>query len=272
MLSTRVKAALVFIPLVLISFYVGGWVFNGFIALILVMAAWEYSQLYTQLGPKPSFPLISGGVLIFVLQRWFLAESLLGILITLVLFTAIVIALVQYETGIKDAALSFTINLSGILYLGWVGSFFIPLRSLPNGLGWTLTALPITWLADSGAYFIGRWLGKRQMSPKLSPHKTWAGFVGGILWGTASGFLLVLLWRSVGFLPQNTPLWEGAVMGLVLAILTPMGDLLVSLIKRTAGVKDTGNLIPGHGGILDRIDTWIWGAMLGYYLVLVFGG
>jgi len=83
--------------------------------------------------------------------------------------------------------------------------------------------------------------------------------------------LLILLWRAVGFLPVNTPLWQGALMGTILAILTPMGDLIISLLKRSAGLKDTGNFIPGHGGFLDRIDSWIWAAMLGYYLVLLFG-
>ncbi len=91
------------------------------------------------------------------------------------------------------------------------------------------------------------------------------------MWGTLSGMLLILLWRAVEFLPVNTPLWQGALMGAILAILTPMGDLMISLFKRSAGVKDTGNFIPGHGGFLDRIDTWIWAAMLGYYMVMVFG-
>lgn len=272
MLSTRVKAAFVFVPLVLILIYVGGWIFYCFIALVLLLAAWEFSHLFEQFSTKPCYPLICSGILLFVLQRWFLAEASVGILLSLFMFIAILVVLVQYEMGVEDAALRFTISLGGVFYLGWVGSFFISLRSLPDGLGWTLTALPITWLADSGAYFVGRWLGKRPMSPKLSPNKTWAGFVGGILWGTASGILLVLLWRSVRFLPPGTRLWQGAVMGLVLAALTPMGDLIISLIKRSAGVKDTGSLIPGHGGILDRIDTWIWGAMLGYYMVRLFGG
>jgi len=108
------------------------------------------------------------------------------------------------------------------------------------------------------------------MAPNLSPGKTWAGLIGAILSGTISGMLLVFLWRAVDLLPSGIPIWQGAVIGLVVAVLTPIGDLLVSLLKRSADVKDTGNLIPGHGGILDRIDTWIWGALLGYYLVIIF--
>jgi phosphatidate cytidylyltransferase len=108
------------------------------------------------------------------------------------------------------------------------------------------------------------------MTPRLSPNKTWAGLLGGIIAGTLTGLLLVLLLRAAGLLAVDTPLWQGMVMGFVVSTLTPTGDLFISLFKRTAGVKDTGNLIPGHGGILDRIDTWIWAGMLGYYLVLVF--
>jgi phosphatidate cytidylyltransferase len=146
----------------------------------------------------------------------------------------------------------------------------IALREQPNGLGWMLTALPATWLADSGAYFIGRWRGKRKLAPHLSPGKTWAGIYGAVITGTLSGLLLILLWRAVGWLPAETPLWQGALMGFALSVLTPVGDLLISLFKRAADVKDTGNIIPGHGGILDRIDTWIWAAMLGYFFVQLF--
>jgi len=270
MLSQRVKAALIFVPLVLVLIYFGGWAFNLFIALVLLLAAVEFSRLFSQLGYHPTLPLILLGVLLFVIQRWFFADQSFGILFTILLILSVAIALITYEKDQKDAGLSFSINLAVMLYLGWVGSFLIAIRSLPDGLGWTLTALPSVWLADSGAYFIGRWLGKRKMSPRLSPGKTWAGFAGGLLAGTFSGVLLILLWRAVGWLPRGTPLWQGAVMGFVLAALTPMGDLFISLFKRTAGVKDTGNIIPGHGGILDRIDTWIWAAMIGYYLVLVF--
>ena len=270
MLSQRVKAALIFVPLVLILIFIGGWAFNLFVLALLLVAAYEYTRLFTQIGYRPSLAIVLVGVVISVVQRWAFRGEHLGLLLTIILLMTAVAALVEYEKGGKDAAVNFTLNLAGILYLGWVGTAFIPLRALPDGRGWMLTALPAVWLADCGAYFIGRWLGVRKMAPRLSPGKSWAGLVGGVAAGTGFGALLVLLWRSVGFLPVETPLWQGALMGCVLAILTPVGDLLVSLFKRTAGVKDTGNLIPGHGGILDRIDSWIWAALLGYYLVLLF--
>lgn len=270
MLSQRVKAALIFVPLVLILIYFGGWLFNLFILALLLFAAYEYTRLFNKMGHQVSFFVLLIGVSFFIVQRWFLQDAHLGALLSLVVLITVVAALIDYERGTTDTATSFALNLSGIIYLGWVGGAFIPLRALDFGRGWLLTALPVVMLADSGAYFIGKWLGKSKMTPRLSPGKTWAGLIGGIITGTIFGALLVLLWRSVGFLPGITPLWQGAVMGGVLSTLTPVGDLLISLFKRTAGVKDTGNLIPGHGGILDRIDSWIWAAMIGYYLVLLF--
>ncbi len=205
-----------------------------------------------------------------IVQRWFFEYRLLSFFLTLILFITILGALIEYERGKRDAAINHAINLMIAVYLGWVGSHFILIRALPEGLGWLLTALPATWLADAGAYTIGRKHGKSKMSPNLSPNKTWEGLLGGIAAGTLTGLLLVLLWRAGGLLTMDTPLWKGIVMGFVVSTLTPTGDLFISLFKRTAGVKDTGNLVPGHGGILDRIDTWIWAGMLGYYMVLVF--
>lgn len=270
MLSQRVKAALVFIPLVLILIYLGGWAFNLFILLILLMAAYEFTRLFKEMGHQPSLVMLLLGVALFVVQRWALDDAYLGPLLTLLVLANAINGLVEYERGRDGAALGFVINLAGILYLGWVGGGMISLRALENGLGWMLTALPSVWLADSGAYFIGGWLGVKKMSPRLSPNKTWAGLAGEVVTGTLFGALLVLLWRCVGWLPAVTPLWQGAVMGFVLALVSAAGDLLVSLFKRTAKVKDTGNLIPGHGGILDRIDSWIWAALIGYHLVQLF--
>ncbi len=272
MLSKRVKAALVFIPLVLIMIYLGEWIFNLFILMTLLAAAYEYTRLFNRVGQPPSLPIILTGVTLTVIQQWFFRGENLGLLLTLLFLLTAIAALISYERGGENAAVGFSLNLTGILYLGWVGSAFIPLRGLAFGRGWMLTALPAVWLADSGAYFVGSWLGTRKMAPRLSPGKTWAGLVGGTVTGTLFGGLLVLLWRSIGWLPAETPLWQGIVMGAVLSLLAVVGDLLVSLFKRTAGVKDTGDLLPGHGGILDRIDSWLWAALAGYYLVMFFNG
>jgi phosphatidate cytidylyltransferase len=270
MLTQRVKAALIFVPLVLILTYFGGWVLNLFIAAVLLFAAFEFIQLFQKMGYHPSYYVTSIGILLLIFPRWFLGETASGSAVTLLIFLMIVIALIGFERGSQDTAINMTINLLVALYLGWVGGFFIPLRALPYGLGWLLTALLATWLADCGAYFAGRRFGKAKMTPRLSPGKTWAGLLGGILVGTVSGTLLVLLWRSINFLPIDFPLWQGSLTGFAVSVLTPVGDLFISLFKRTAGVKDTGTLIPGHGGMLDRIDTWIWAGMLGYYLALLF--
>jgi phosphatidate cytidylyltransferase len=270
MLSTRVKAALVFVPLLLILIYLGGWVYNLFIIAVLIISAYEYGRIFEGMGYSPSIPILSVGVLLLALQRWLSLGFFGEILFPLVIFMTALAALITHESGGKEAAIHFAIHMSGILYVGFVGSFLISIRALPNGRGWLLTALPIVWLADSGAYFIGRWIGRHKLAPRLSPGKTWEGLGGAIAAATLSGTLLILLWRAVGFLPADTPLWQGTVMGLTVSILTPLGDLFISLLKRTAGMKDTGTLIPGHGGMLDRIDTWIWAALIGYFLVTLF--
>ncbi|MCB2213845.1 phosphatidate cytidylyltransferase [bacterium] len=269
--SQRVKAALIFVPLVLIMIVIGGWVYNLFFIAVLLVAALEYARLFRKLQTNPALPVMLGGVVLIALGRWWLPAWFTGLVISVVIFAAAVAAFVQYERGDDSAAFSFAVTLSGVIYIGWVGSYLIDLRALPAGRGWMLTALPAVWLADSGAYYIGSWLGKAKMAPRLSPNKSWAGLIGGVATASLGGALLVLLWRFVGWLPAGAALWHGAVIGLAVGVLSPVGDLLVSLFKRTAQVKDTGNLIPGHGGILDRIDTWIWAALLGYYLVVLFG-
>lgn len=270
MLSQRVKAALIFVPLVLFFIYLGGWPFNIFILALLLLAAYEYTKLCNHMSYQVSAVIVLLGVALFVFQRWLLNGDHLGPLLTFIIIIVGVFALFAYERGDDNAVNSLALSLFGILYLGWVGSSFVTIRAMEDGLGWLLTALPTVWLADTGAYFIGSWIGKSKMTPRLSPNKTWAGLIGALITGTIFGFLLVLLWRAISFLPIDTPLWQGAVMGFALSLFTPMGDLMISLFKRTAGVKDTGDFIPGHGGFLDRIDAWIWAALIGYYIVKLF--
>jgi len=152
--------------------------------------------------------------------------------------------------------------------MGWLGMLaFLPLlRGLPDGVGWVLLALGAAWLSDTGAYFSGMLFGRTPLHPELSPKKTVEGFVGGLVISVLG--LLVLAWLTVPALG-----WlEVILVGMLCSTLGVVGDLVESLVKRASGVKDAGKIMPGHGGLLDRIDSLLFVAPALYaYAVLVKG-
>jgi phosphatidate cytidylyltransferase len=146
--------------------------------------------------------------------------------------------------------------LTGCLY-GGVGMMALSaLRLREDGFWWVFSALVITWLNDTMAYFAGRFLGRRKLYPAVSPNKTWEGFLGGLLGSVLGLFIL----RAVAF-PVLTVV-DCAVLGVLGGLLGPMGDLCESMLKRAYGVKDSSRLVPGHGGMLDRIDALLFNAPL----------
>jgi phosphatidate cytidylyltransferase len=178
--------------------------------------------------------------------------------------------LVAFERGRDLSGTDFGITIAGVFYIGWLGAYLISLRELQDGLWWVLLVLPAVWLADTGAYFIGKAFGKHRITPRLSPKKTWEGYLGGIPVATlGSALLAYLLYIFSGYNPAITPI-RGAVLGFMLAALTILGDLGESMFKRQVGVKDSSNLLPGHGGVFDRIDSWLWGGVIGYYVIVFF--
>lgn len=176
-------------------------------------------------------------------------------------------------TSLTSWALTFT----GAVYIGWLLSAFIllhqldtPLRpgplagaNIPPGAAWVMLVLAITWIQDSAAYFVGRSFGRTKMAPILSPKKSWEGFAGGLVASVLTALVAVpILGLPIGYL-------AAALIGLAAGIAGPIGDLGESLIKRQVGVKDSGALIPGHGGILDRMDSLLFTAPVVYYGVLL---
>jgi phosphatidate cytidylyltransferase len=191
--------------------------------------------------------------------------------------------LIEYERGREQAALDFLASVGGLAYLGWVGAYMIDLRTVPNGGWWIMLVLPVVWLVDIGAYLIGARYGAHKMTPRLSPHKSWEGFWAGAFTGALGGAFFAFAYSPWGPIyipawggplqswgPLHLPIWQGALFGLLIGLLTPLGDLGESMFKRQAGMKDSGNLFPGHGGAFDRIDSWIWAAVLGYYFIIWF--
>jgi phosphatidate cytidylyltransferase len=257
----------------------GGVLYFLLMGFLLGAAAWEYVGMFQAVELRPARLVVVGGVLVIAIARSSVAHLLFPTIFpaasipifTLFILLAMSIHLVGYERGRDQAALDFAISLSGLTYIGWVGSYLFDLRALPNGGWWFMFVLPIVWLVDTGAYVIGSQYGKHKMTPRLSPKKSWEGFWAGAFTGVLSGAFFAYVYSTWGpHLYIST--WQGALFGLAIGLLTPLGDLGESMLKRLSGMKDSGNIIPGHGGAFDRIDSWLWAAVLGYYFITWFVG
>mgnify|MGYP001817616776 CR=1 FL=1 len=268
MLKQRVLVAAVLLPIGLVAIYLGGVAFTAVVALLLGLAGWEYAQLFHSGGYRPASALVVAGVLLIVTGRWWDGFESAPWIITLLVLASMTVHLVTYERGRDQAGSDFAVTLSGMLYIGWLGAYLVSVRSLPEGIWWVLLVLPAIWLADAGAYFIGRAFGRHKLSPRLSPKKTWEGYIGGIVVALIGTALLAVLWGRLSG-PGSAIMWlDGGILGLVLAVVAPLGDLGESMIKRQFGIKDSGKILPGHGGAFDRIDSWLWAAAIGYYLII----
>jgi phosphatidate cytidylyltransferase len=268
MLKQRVLVAAVLLPIGLLAIYLGGVAFVAIVAVLLGLAGWEYGQLFRSGEYRPASTLVVVGVLLIVVVRWWDEFGSAPWVITLLILASMTVHLVAYERGRDQSGTDFAITLSGILYIGWLGAYLISVRSLPEGMWWVLLVLPAIWLADAGAYFIGRALGRHKLSPRLSPKKTWEGYIGGVVVGLLGTALLAWLWATLSGRGTAISPLDGAILGLILAVVAPLGDLGESMIKRQFGIKDSGKILPGHGGAFDRIDSWLWAAAIGYYVII----
>jgi phosphatidate cytidylyltransferase len=265
MLVQRVVVAILLIPLGVFVIMTGGWLLTAVAVVVLGYASLEYYRIFHKGGYQPSAPVLIAGVTGLVLFRQFSGFTGSDLVFSLVILLAMATQVLSYEKGDKTAAVDFNITLGGILYLGWLGAYIISVRNLPNGVWWLLLVLPASWLCDGAAYFIGRRFGRHKMSPRVSPKKSWEGYLAGIVGAALGTMLLAALWNLRA---PEINLWHGLIIGIVVAVITPLGDLGESMLKREFGVKDSGHVLPGHGGILDRIDSWLWAAAVGYYLIV----
>ena len=267
MLIKRTITSLVLAAIGIPAIILGGVYYFALIVLFLGVAAWEYGRIFGKVDCKVSGVILIGGVVLIATMRTFFPDLATAAL-TLSILACMTWHLLDYENGRDRAASDFAVTTAGIVYLGWIGAYLINLRAMPGGLWWLLIVLPTIWLADMAAYFVGIRFGKHLLSPRLSPKKTWEGYWAGVVFGTLSSIGLVILWHSLG--GPAVVWWQGAALGAALSILTTLGDLGESMFKRQAGVKDSSNIFPGHGGVLDRIDSWLWGAALGYLIITWF--
>jgi len=274
MLRKRLVTALWGIPLLVVIIWFGEPWFSIFVIIWGMLAVFEFYRLVKKPQVSPLTYIGLAFTLLFILSRNpdllatlekhfelnLLTPILLTALVTLSLFRLLVLR--QKEAAFAGWAWT----IAGILYAGWLLGYLVSLRGLDDGRNWIFLALFTTFGSDTAAFFVGRAIGKHQLAPQISPGKTREGAIGGIF-----GAILVSL-----FFLLPTPLslsaylnWGHAILlGILVSVFGQLGDLVESLLKRNAGVKDSGGLIPGHGGVLDRMDSIVFAGIVVYYYVL----
>jgi phosphatidate cytidylyltransferase len=267
MLLPRILTALIGIPLVIYCIHLGGVVYMTFILVIIVLSLYEY-RLILKLGGKPVniislfiFGLITA--LTAVLSRYDIMlghfDNLVPMAISFIILGVLAIEVITPHRSIERMAFT----LLGVFLIPWNLSYLINIRDISTiGLKLTFILFITVWMCDTGAYFIGKMLGKHKLSPSVSPKKTWEGAIAGLI--TA---IIVSVWLKHLFKLDITN-YTAAVLGIVVGTAGQIADLAESIIKRSSNVKDSSNLLPGHGGVLDRFDSYILLAPIYYYTFL----
>ncbi len=270
MLAQRLVTAAVGIPLILGVTLLGGPVYTIVAAAILAAAALECFALLappddSEQAPRPLWwprlPALAaaGGVVLIAVAADSGFDEWTGAIVEGIgLAFLLVLALGDPRDGLRD----WTAIVATIAYVGFLGSYVILLRDLDDDGNWILMAVLATWGADTFAYATGKLVGKNKMAPHISPGKTWEGTIGEL----AGGFVTVLFLSWPLELPMSFS--EAALLGLLLPPVAIAADLGESLLKRGAGVKDTSELVPGHGGFLDRLDSILFTVPLVYYFAI----
>lgn len=257
MLRYRLASAFILIPIVLGSVYFGGLAFFAAIAVALLLAGYEFFDMTRHGGHHPITWLGLVLILLLLLNAYAhagLEREILGSAIV----ASLTLAIFWHE---DDWIASWSLTLAGALYVGWLGAYAILVRDLPNGPVWTAIALVTVWATDTGAYFVGTRIGRRGFFTSISPKKTWEGAIGGVVFATLTMLVLGSVFAGL------TPL-QSLAFGFGISVAGTLGDLAESLMKRQTGVKDSGNILPGHGGLLDRIDSLLFAAVFAYYYLI----
>ena len=275
MLKKRVITALWGIPLVFLAVW-----FNvplpWFLILAAVLGVLAVFEFYRMTGVWKTLPLAIFGMvwtLLFIIRPYYPAQMELHLLIV----SAVGISLIMLVfLPKKDGLFShWAWTLGGILYVGWLLSYLVALRlepgtaAFPNaGRDFVFLALLATFGSDTAAYFVGKAWGRHKLAPSISPGKTWEGTIAGVIGAVIVAYLFTLE------APLQLPLswWQAILLGLAISVFGQLGDLVESLLKRNCGVKDSGALMPGHGGLLDRMDSVLFAGVVVYlwyiYVVL----
>ncbi|GAB4468117.1 MAG: phosphatidate cytidylyltransferase [Anaerolineae bacterium] len=268
-LQQRVLSAIILVIPVLALVVVGGIWYAAVIYAFFAIALGEFTHLMARRGHRVSGGLMLLWLALFVSAHLWPDDRLQAAGMALLLLITMAWTVVRFRQGTANAVTGFGLTLAGSFYVGWAGAHLVGLRLLEDGLFWTLTLAAAVWSADTAAYLVGSLVGRTPLIPDISPRKTWEGYLGGVILSALITGGFMLLWRALGAGDAFTFV-QGVLIGLSIGIVAPLGDLGMSVIKRYARVKNSSNLIPGHGGLLDRVDAILVGCLLLYYYVTLF--
>jgi phosphatidate cytidylyltransferase len=264
-LPLRIVSSVLFLPLLILLARAGNEVFLAFVALQVGLAIHEFYRMMIAKGlaPHSRFGMLAAFGLLWMAARPHAGPS--DFLVTAALLLALAFGLRRPE--IPRQVESIAVTLFGVLYVGWLSSHLVLLRELPwragtdyaDGASYVLLAFFVTWSCDTGAYAIGRAFGRTRPWTRISPAKSVEGAVGGFLFAIAAAWV-----ARAWFAPYLSP-FDALAIGVLVGVFAQVGDLVESLLKREAKHGDSSDLIPGHGGVLDRFDSLYFAAPIVYY-------
>ncbi|MCG3203568.1 MAG: Phosphatidate cytidylyltransferase [Elusimicrobia bacterium] len=278
MLLPRVLTSCLLVPLILAVVWVGEIPYFLFVSAICLLSVWEYSVMAEEGGypNQRGVALFGTGLLLMALYFDGIPMGPLqmapGPLFMLMFWSFIVFLREFARTDKGHSFLRVITTICGVVFFGLFLGHFLLLRDLRMTLGEgdvlvgrevTLFLIFVIWSVDTGAWLVGKWIGRNPLAPRISPKKSWEGAIGGTLMACAVGWFLreAILKTAMG------PI-EAVVYSLVIAIAAQFSDLIESLMKRSFGAKDSSQLLPGHGGILDRFDSFVFAAPFYYYVLI----
>jgi len=268
-LRLRIYVALVWVPLLLLISYVGGIFLLVFVLAATYLGLLEFCRLAQSRGLKADLPYMAILGAVLILSVYFRAYEFLFFVVALA--TLLLCLMHLYRGQGADLFPNLGVNLFGLLYVAGLFSYFVAVRNISSvegwrhgsGAGWLMLTLVVIWIDDTFAYFFGKWWGKRPLAANVSPNKTVEGAIAGAVGALLAGFLARWL-----FLEAISSA-HIVLLSLLIFVAGLFGDLVESLLKRACYLKDASELIPGHGGVLDRFDSLLFALPVVYYYLRV---
>jgi len=266
----RFATAGVVIPILLVFFWLGGLWFFGLAEVVILIGMLEFYRMVEAKGLKAQKILGTVFALLLGILFYLKVDEFL-VLFTMVLLILLVLARQLFVKDIPGTLTTTGLTVFGVFYVGFLLSHIILLRNWSGregrvdlGFFFIVLVIAITFLSDAGGFLIGRKWGKHKMTPGISPKKSWEGAGGSVVFGVAGAILTKMVFDQ-WILVSKIPFFHCAVLGILLVIAAMIGDVVESLFKRDAGIKDSGTIVPGHGGLLDRLDSIVFTVPVCYY-------